>query len=86
MANNTTKKAGSNKSFIDRMGGQKFIVLLVVIALFIFFCAMSPNFRKYTTFINIQVQYRLTGQHHLSSVERLLQLPSGQYNRRSPEC
>ena len=53
MANNTTKKAGSNKSFIDRMGGQKFIVLLVVIALFIFFCAMSPNFRKYTTFINI---------------------------------
>ena len=23
MANNTTKKAGSNKSFIDRMGGQK---------------------------------------------------------------
>ena len=41
MANNTTKKAGSNKSFIDRMGGQKFIVLLVVIALFIFFCAMS---------------------------------------------
>ena len=47
MANNTTKKAGSNKSFIDRMGGQKFIVLLVVIALFIFFCAMSPNFRKY---------------------------------------
>ena len=43
MANNTTKKAGSNKSFIDRMGGQKFIVLLVVIALFIFFCAMSPN-------------------------------------------
>ena len=49
MANNTTKKAGSNKSFIDRMGGQKFIVLLVVIALFIFFCAMSPNFRKYTT-------------------------------------
>lgn len=53
MANNTTKKAGSNKSFIDRMGGQEFIVLLVVIALFIFFCAMSPNFRKYTTFINI---------------------------------
>lgn len=55
MANNTTKKAGSNKSFIDRMGGQKFIVLLVVIALFIFFCAMSPNFRKYTTFINIRL-------------------------------
>ena len=53
MAKNTTKRAGTNKSFIDRMGGQKFIVLLVVIALFIFFSVMSPNFRKYTTIINI---------------------------------
>ena len=53
MANKTTKTAGTNKSFIDRMGGQKFIVLLVVIALFIFFSVMSPNFRKYTTFVNI---------------------------------
>ena len=42
MANNTTKKAGSNKSFIDRMGGQKFIVLLVVIALFIFLLCNEP--------------------------------------------
>lgn len=53
MANKTTKTAGGNKSVIDRMGGQKFIVLLVVIALFIFFCALSPNFRKYTTFVSI---------------------------------
>lgn len=53
MANKTTNTAGTNKSIIDRMGGQKFIVLLVVIALFIFFCALSPNFRKYTTFISI---------------------------------
>ena len=49
MANKTTKTAGTNKSFIDRMGGQKFIVFLIVIAMFIFFCAMSPGFRKYTT-------------------------------------
>ena len=48
MANKTTKTAGTNKSFIDRMGGQKFIVFLIVIAMFIFFCAMSPGFRKYT--------------------------------------
>lgn len=54
MANKTvTKRAGTNKSFIDRMGGQKFIVLLIVIALFIFFCAMSPGFRKYTTIVSI---------------------------------
>ena len=54
MANKTvTKTAGTNKSFIDRMGGQKFIVLLIVIALFIFFCAMSPGFRKYTTVVSI---------------------------------
>ena len=46
MANKTTKTAGTNKSFIDRMGGQKFIVFLIVIAMFIFFCAMSPGFRK----------------------------------------
>ena len=53
MANKTTQTAGTKRSTIDRLGGQKFIVLLVVIALFIFFCAMSPNFRKYTTFVNI---------------------------------
>ena len=32
---------------------QKFIVLLVVIALTAFFCIMSENFRKYTTFLSI---------------------------------
>lgn len=41
------------KSFINRMGGQKFLVLLVVIALFAFFCIVSPSFRKVTTFIDI---------------------------------
>ena len=53
MANNTINTAGKKKSVIDRMGGQKFIVLLVVIALFLFFCALSPSFRKYTTFVSI---------------------------------
>ena len=54
MANKTASKtAGTNKSFIDRMGGQKFIVILIVIALFILFCAMSPQFRKYTTVVSI---------------------------------
>jgi len=41
------------KSLINRLGGQKFIVLLVVIALFAFFCVFSPDFRKTTTFIDI---------------------------------
>lgn len=41
------------KSLINRLGGQKFIVLLVVIALFAFFCIFSPDFRKTTTFIDI---------------------------------
>ena len=53
MVNKTTQTAGTKRSTIDRLGGQKFIVLLVVIALFIFFSVMSPNFRKYTTFVNI---------------------------------
>ena len=53
MANKTTQTAGTKRSTIDRLGGQKFSVLLVVIALFIFFSVMSPNFRKYTTFVNI---------------------------------
>lgn len=53
MAKTTTKAVGGNKSTIEKLGGQKFIVLLVAIALFLFFCAMSPNFRKYTTFVSI---------------------------------
>lgn len=54
MANKSVSKtAGTNKSFIDRMGGQKFIVLIIVIVMFILFCAMSPGFRKYTTVVSI---------------------------------
>ena len=54
MANKSVSKtAGKNKSFIDRMGGQQFIVLIIVILMFIFFSAMSPGFRKYTTVVSI---------------------------------
>ena len=53
MANKVSKTAGTNKSFIDRMGGQQFIVLILVIVMFIFFSAMSPGFRKYTTVVSI---------------------------------
>ena len=41
------------KSSLNKLGGQKFIVLLVIIALAIFFSVMSPNFRKYTTLVSI---------------------------------
>ena len=41
------------KSTLDRLGGQKFIVILVIIALFLFFFAMSSNFREYTTIVSI---------------------------------
>ena len=54
MANKSVSKtAGTNKSFIDSMGGQQFIVLIIVIVMFIFFSAMSPGFRKYTTVVSI---------------------------------
>lgn len=42
-----------NESIITRLGGQKFIVFLVVIGLILFFSAISPDFRKYSTFISI---------------------------------
>lgn len=42
-----------NKSIIAKLGGQKFIVLLVVIALYIFFSILSSDFRKYTTALTI---------------------------------
>ncbi len=42
-----------NKSVLSKLSSQKFIVLLVVIALFIFFCIASPDFRKYTTILTI---------------------------------
>lgn len=41
------------KSIIARLGGQKFIVFLVVIALYIFFSLLSEDFRKYTTALSI---------------------------------
>lgn len=40
-------------SLVERLGGQKFVVFVILIALFGLFCLMSPNFRKYTTFVSI---------------------------------
>lgn len=41
------------KGIIAKLGGQKFIVLLVVIALYIFFSLLSEDFRKYTTALSM---------------------------------
>ncbi|MBP3876183.1 MAG: ABC transporter permease [Lachnospiraceae bacterium] len=43
----------TQKSVLQKMGGQQFIVFLVVIALFILFSILSSNFRKYTTVMSI---------------------------------
>ncbi len=43
----------NKKSLASKFTSQKFIVLLVVIALIIFFSAASPNFRQYSTFMSI---------------------------------
>ncbi len=48
-----TTAAPGKKGLMQKIGGQRFIVLLVVIALFAFFSIVSENFRKYTTVITI---------------------------------
>lgn len=50
VVNTPAEKKGS---FLSKPGSQKFIVLLVVICLFVFFSIFSPNFRKYTTILSI---------------------------------
>lgn len=50
---NKANSAAKNKSVLQKLGGQTFVVLLVVIALFLFFFLMSENFRKYTTVVSI---------------------------------
>lgn len=42
-----------NKSIMKKLGGQKFIVFLVVVVLFGFFCLLSSDFRKYTTVLSM---------------------------------
>lgn len=52
--NNQMASAEKKNGFsLNRFGGQKVMVLLVIIVLFVFFSIMSPAFRKYTTIISI---------------------------------
>ncbi len=43
----------NHESGLSRLGGQKMIVILVVIFLALFFSVMSPSFRKYTTLVSM---------------------------------
>lgn len=47
------KLGKDNQSKLSRLGGQKIIVILVVIFLALFFSVMSPSFRKYTTLVSM---------------------------------
>lgn len=53
MSKNTNAPTLKTQSLVSKLGGQKFIVFLVVIVLFTFFCVMSPDFRKYSTVMSI---------------------------------
>lgn len=51
-----TKKQGNaftNSPIVRAIGVQKVVVVLVLLALFLFFCIMSPAFRTYATILSI---------------------------------
>lgn len=54
MANNKKKaNALSNNALVKKFGGQQLVVVLVMIALFIFFCVASESFGQYSTVVSI---------------------------------
>ncbi len=52
MSNKKGSKFADNQ-FLQKMGTQKTIVFLIIIALFSFFCIASPSFRQYSTVLSI---------------------------------
>lgn len=53
MSSNSATSSNRKPSTLEKLGGQKFVVFIVLIGLFIMFCLLSPNFRRYTTFVSI---------------------------------
>ena len=53
MTNQTAAPAAKKQSVLNRLGGKKFIVVVVIVALTLFFCVMSQNFRRYSTIVSI---------------------------------
>ncbi len=50
---NMSKKKNVSQAILPIVKDQKFIVLLVVLALFVFFGSLSPNFRQYPTILSM---------------------------------
>ncbi len=52
---NDKKKSGalSNNALVKKIGGQQLVVILVMIALFVFFCVASESFGQYSTVVSI---------------------------------
>lgn len=48
-----TGNAFTNSPIVRKIGMQKVVVILIIIALFIFFCATSSTFRQYSTLLSI---------------------------------
>lgn len=53
MADNKKKSALASNPIVKAIGGQRLIVICVIIALFAFFCIKSPAFRQYSTILSI---------------------------------
>ncbi len=48
-----SEQKAAKKQTLGKLGGQKLVVFLIIVALYIFFSVMSPAFRKYTTLVSI---------------------------------
>lgn len=53
MTDNEKKGGLSNNPIVKMIGGQRLVVILVIIALFAFFCMKSTTFRQYSTLLSI---------------------------------
>lgn len=53
MSNNKNGNSFTNNPVVKKIGTQKTIVILIIIALFAFFCVASPSFRQYSTVLSI---------------------------------
>lgn len=53
MTDRKTGNAFTNNPLVRAIGVQKIVVVIVLIAMLIFFSAMSPAFRQYSTILSI---------------------------------
>ncbi len=53
MADNKKPNVFSNNALVKKIGGQQLVVVLVMLALFVFFCVASESFGQYSTVVSI---------------------------------